>query len=253
MPSSKTLSGRLLDNQYDETRAKIKEILDDAQGLTLTSDGWTNVRGDHIVNFIIKAPDRQPFFYKSINTSGIPQTAAAIADAIGSVIDEVGANKFCAVITDNAPVMQASWKEIEKKYPNIAAYGCSAHGMNLLIKDIASIPAHSKTINEASKIIQFVNNHYLVHAKFEEKRKEAGVTRKLSTSVSTRWYTEYTSAKSLNDAKIVIKRLANENANELENIQPKPKSIKALSLMKSDEFWDRLQDLVDDLESEMEM
>lgn len=248
MPSSKTLSGRLLDKQYDETRAKIGDILKDSEGLTLTSDGWTNVRGEHIVNFIVKAPSHQPFFFKSINTSGIPQSAPAIADAIVKVVEEAGPTKFSAIVTDNAPVMQAAWKEIEKKHPSISAFGCAAHGGNLLIKDIATLPANSKTISEAAKIIQFVNNHHLVNAKFEEKRKEAGVTRKLSTSVPTRWFTEYNSAKSLNDAKIVLKRLANENTDELENIQPKAKSARALNLMKSDDFWDRLQNLVEDLE-----
>jgi Protein of unknown function (DUF 659) len=73
MPSSKVLSSRLLDKQYNETRAKIGEILCETESLTLTSDGWTNVRGHHIVNFIIKAPNRQSFFFKSINTAGISQ------------------------------------------------------------------------------------------------------------------------------------------------------------------------------------
>jgi Protein of unknown function (DUF 659) len=67
MPSSKVLSSRLLDKQCNKTRAKIGKILCETESLTLTSDGWTNVRGDHIVNFIIKAPNRQPFFFKPIN------------------------------------------------------------------------------------------------------------------------------------------------------------------------------------------
>jgi Protein of unknown function (DUF 659) len=216
--------------------------------LTLTLDGWTNVRGDHIVNFIVKAPSRPPFFFKSINTAGIPQTANAVADSICEVIEEVGAMKFSAVITDNAPVMQAAWKVIEQRHPTIAAYGCAAHGANLLIKDIAAIPENSNTISDASKIIQFVNNHHIVTAKFEEKRKEAGVTKKLSSSVPTRWYTEYTSAKTLSEAEVVLKRLAHENEKELANIQPKAKSAKALKLMKSDEFWDRLRVLLSQLE-----
>jgi spermidine/putrescine-binding protein len=116
------------------------------------------------------------------------------------------------------------------------------------IKDVIAIPLHSKTISEASKIIQFVSNHHIVNAKFEEKRKEAGVTRKLSTSVPTRWYTEYTSAKNLFEAKVVLRRLAHEDSEELEKIQPKTKSFKALSLMKCEEFWDRLESLVKDLE-----
>jgi Protein of unknown function (DUF 659) len=98
MPSSKTLSGKLLDQQYDQARMKINSILQESVNLTLTSDGWTNVRGSHIVNFIIKAPSRKPFFFKSINTSGIPQTGKEVAGAIFEVIEEIGVSKLCAVI-----------------------------------------------------------------------------------------------------------------------------------------------------------
>lgn len=114
--------------------------------MALASDGCTNVRGEHIVNFIIKTPDHQPFFLKSIDTSGVSQNAPAIADKIGKVIEEVGVQKSSAVITDNAPVMQFSWEQTEVKYPTIAAYGCAAQGVKLLIKEIVSNPKNSKTI-----------------------------------------------------------------------------------------------------------
>lgn len=63
MPSAKTLSTRLLDEKYETSSAKVREILENAENLVLTSDGWTNVRGDHIVNFIVQAPGKAPFFY----------------------------------------------------------------------------------------------------------------------------------------------------------------------------------------------
>jgi hypothetical protein len=249
-PTAKVLSGRLLQEQYDKSQKKINEILSDATELTLTSDGWTNVRGDHIVNFVIKAPNQPPFFYKSINTSetAAPQNAPAIADAICEVIEEIGVHKVSAVVTDNAPVMQAAWKIIEERHPSISAYGCAAHGANLLIKEIVQLPENAKTIKESSKMIQFINNHHIAKAKFDLKRKEAGVTRKLSTSVATRWYTEYTSAKSLNNAKVVLKRLVNEDFDILSNINPKNATMKVLNLMKSDDFWIRLDKIVNLLE-----
>lgn len=195
--------------------------LKDAQGLTLTSDGWTNLKGDHIVNFVIKAPDQKPVFYKSIDTTGISQTAAAVADAISAVIDEIGAQKIIALVTDNMNVMKAVWVEIESRYPKIAAYGCAAHGVNLLIKDILSLPQHVKTMNDSNKVIQFFNNHHIAHAKYQEKMKGAGVTHKLTSSVKTRWFTEHTSAAHLRQAKVLLTRLAHEDWEILGNIQPK--------------------------------
>lgn len=135
--------------------------------MTLTSDSWTNLRGDHIVTFVLKAPDQKPMFYKAINTTGIPQTGAAVADAISRVTDEVGADKIVSIITDNANVMQSAWKALKEKYPTMFAYGCAAHGVDLLVKDIVNLPRNTETIKDAAKIVQFINSHHMVHSKFD--------------------------------------------------------------------------------------
>jgi electron transfer flavoprotein alpha subunit len=140
--------------------------------------------------------------------------------------------------------MRAAWDLIEQRHLTISAYGCAAHGVNLVIKDIVSLPENSKTSKEASKLIAYINNHHLVHALFDDKRKEAGITRNLSTTVSTRWYSQYTSLKSLNDAKVAVKRLAHEHELELSKIAPKPNSAAVLGLIKSEEFWKRLENFI---------
>lgn len=136
MPKSRTVSGTLLNKEYSNSMAKLQKILGDCTELTLISDGWTNCRGDHIVNFLLKAPSKPSVFYKSISTVGIIQDTAGVAGAISNVIDEVGKEKIVCLVTDNAPVMVAAHQEIEGKYPNISAFGCAAHCINLLIKDI---------------------------------------------------------------------------------------------------------------------
>lgn len=136
MPKSRTLSGILIDKQYNRAFNKLKEILNDSQDLTLFSDGWTDCRGDHVVNFLVKAPSKPTIFYKSIVTSGTVQHAGNVAEAITNVVEELGAEKFASIVTDNAPVMKLAWKKIEEKHPNIKAFGCAAHCLNLLIKDI---------------------------------------------------------------------------------------------------------------------
>ncbi|KAG5678315.1 hypothetical protein PVAND_008000 [Polypedilum vanderplanki] len=170
IPCAKKLSSVLLDKQFNKCSNVLDEILENSGNLTLVSDGWTNTRGDHIVNFCIKAPEHKPFFYTSINTSGIIQNATAVANAVFEVIESLGSQKFSAFVSDNAPVMKAAWKLIEEKFPNISAYGCAPHALNLLIKDMANTPECSKTIKNAEKIIKFVKNHHIVKAKFDEKR-----------------------------------------------------------------------------------
>lgn len=244
MPSSKMLSGSLLDKSYTNEAAKLHNLLEHSTNLTLISDGWTNVNGEHIVNYSVKAPGNKPLFKSSENTSGIVQTGKAIAEAICKVLEELGPEKFSCVVTDNASVMRAAWKEIEARFPHISANGCAAHGLNLLIKDLLSAPVHEKTIQESAKVIKFVNNHHLVQAKFEIRRKEAQVQNKLSLPVATRWFSHYNSFQKLHSAKYVLSKLCDEEAQIIENINPKTTSAAVLKLVKSHEFWQRISDCI---------
>lgn len=193
MPTTKSLYGSLLDQKYDDCSDQLQRILGDSNNLNLVSDGWTNIRGDHIVNFCIKAPNQKPFFHSSINTSGICQDAHAVSHEIIAVLEKLGPEKFSSVVTDNANVMRSAWKLIETRFPHISVNGCAAHVVNLLIKDILDNPDYSKSMKEAEKIIKFVTNHHIVKVKYEEKRKSAKVPRTLSMPVVTRWYSRYTS------------------------------------------------------------
>lgn len=248
IPNAKKLSGPLLDQQYEKSLERLKIILESSENLTLVSDGWTNVRGDHIVNFCIKSSDLKPFFYTSINTSGISQNAPAVAAAIIKVLEELGAQRFNCVITDHAPVMKAAWKLIETKFPHISAFGCAAHGVNLLIKDIVNTTENSKTIKEAEKIIKFVTNHHIVKAKFEEKRIAAKVPHTLSMAVATRWLSLYNSMSDLFASKYVLIQLADEEKEILLNVNPTSTSSAVLLIIKSNSFWDHLAKLVREIE-----
>lgn len=115
IPSAKSLAGHHLDEHYSRCSRIIEKTLVESENLTLISDGWTNVRGDHIVNFCVKAPGKKAFFHSSINTAGITQNTEAVAAEIIKVLEKLGPKKFCSVITDNAPVMKAALAEIEKK------------------------------------------------------------------------------------------------------------------------------------------
>lgn len=240
MPSAKKLSGSLLDQNYASEAAKLDELLQLSRNLTLISDGWTNINGEHIVNYSVKAPGHKSLFKCSANTSGISQTGIAIADAICKVLEELGSEKFCCVVTDNASVMRTAWKEIESRFPHISANGCAAHGLNLLIKDLLDETVHEKTISESAKIIKFINNHHLVQAKFETRRKEANISHKLSLPVATRWFSHFNSLKNLNSSKYVLIKLCDEETKLIEETNPKTTSAAVVKLIKSHDFWMRV-------------
>lgn len=86
-------------------------------------------------------------FYKSINTTGIYQDTNAVTEAICEVFEEVGAANFVSFVSDNVRVLKAAHREIEIRYPHITAYGCAAHVLNLLVKDILDPHFGSEKVN----------------------------------------------------------------------------------------------------------
>lgn len=248
LPSARKLAGPLLDAQYKKCFKLLQETIETSENLILISDGWTNIRGDHIVNFCIKAPGQKPFFHSSINTSGLTQNAIAVADAICNVIEEVGADKFSCVVTDNAAVMRAAWKIIEQKYPHISAMGCAAHGVNLLIKDILDTTNFIKIIKDSEKIIKFITNHHIAKAKYDEMRKLMNVSHTLTMAVATRWFSRFTSLNDLSSSKYVLLQLIDKHEDLLQEISPKATSIAAIKLIKTNEFWESLTKVVKAIE-----
>jgi hypothetical protein len=88
------------------------------------------------MNFIIKALNCQPFFFKS-------QNSEAVANAICEVIKGVRVQELeCIIII--ALVTQHSWHLIEELYTTTASYGCEAQGIHLPIKNVNSISKNSK-------------------------------------------------------------------------------------------------------------
>ncbi|KAG5666047.1 hypothetical protein PVAND_017768, partial [Polypedilum vanderplanki] len=248
IPNRKQLSIQLLDKEYDIIQEKLQLILANNKNLSLISDGWTNISGDHIVNYCIKCPQMPTLFYKSINTSGTSQTSEEIARQISTILETLGSEKFVSVVTDNASNMRAAWNLIERSYPHISCNGCSAHMINLLIKDILELEPNNNIIKECQKIIKYVNNHDFVNAKYEEIRKELNVTQKLSKSVNTRWFSHYNSIKSLIDSKYVLIKLVDTYKNELKEINPKDNSKEVIKLIERNVFWEKATKLASVIE-----
>lgn len=110
------------------------------------------------------------------------------------VIQEVGASKIYALVTDNAANMKAAWQMIKHKYVHITAYGCVAHGLNLLAKDIAKLPSVATSISETKQIIQYFSNKHVpkhVFLNIQKERVETGRNISLKVPIETRWSTYF--------------------------------------------------------------
>ena len=63
---------------------------------------------------------------------------------------------FC---TDNAAVIQKTWRLLREEYPSLFTYGCAAHALNLLAKDICQLEWIKQMILDQATIINYFNNH----------------------------------------------------------------------------------------------
>ena len=99
-PTRHALSTQLLNAKFNRVQVKVKQIIEKADCIAIISDGWSNVCGQGIINYIISTP--QPVFYKSTDTRDNRHIGLYIADELKAVINDLGPQKVFALVTDNA-------------------------------------------------------------------------------------------------------------------------------------------------------
>ncbi|EGZ09858.1 hypothetical protein PHYSODRAFT_407546, partial [Phytophthora sojae] len=139
-PTRKDLSEWLLDRAFDEERKHVIAALKDIPLVALVSDGWSNLRRESLINFIIVAPGIRPLLWTCRVTAEAVKSGTYMAQMIGDVVDEIekeiGVVKVVSVTTDNASNMRSAWSILEQTCPGFLATGCAAHGLRLLMKDV---------------------------------------------------------------------------------------------------------------------
>jgi hypothetical protein len=215
-PSSKVVRTRLLDEAIARHDRWIKTTVDAYDRVSVVTDGWSNLNGEHLVNFVLIFGDgaQRPILYKTISTADISQTGVNVAKAIQDVLDEIGPAKVSGVVTDNAANMKAAWKILEDDNKGLICNGCAAHAFNLLIKDVCSLPTSSVLLEKTRIITNFVRSRTAVLARFKalqataQQLGETDHCRGLRTIVATRWYSQHISAERILDNKYSLVSLA---------------------------------------------
>jgi hypothetical protein len=87
---------------------------------------------------MITTADNKEYLYSLRDLSDVSHTAKVLKDEIEHVLSKIGANKFAAVVSDNASAIVGAKRQISEKYPFILNTHCIAHCVNLITKDIMS-------------------------------------------------------------------------------------------------------------------
>ncbi|KAJ8969152.1 hypothetical protein NQ314_001893 [Rhamnusium bicolor] len=121
LPTRYLLANRLLNDEYDRVQVQVEEKLRQSESLSLQCDGWSNLRNESVINFIIITPD--PLFVKTVLTKTERHTGDYLESIITDVLEAYGPEKFMAIVTDNASNLKNGTKQCTAKYPHLISYG----------------------------------------------------------------------------------------------------------------------------------
>lgn len=186
-PSRNTFVTSLLEENYSNTAAKLKSLLEEAQYITITTDSWTSLSNENYISITAHFITRDwqliscllsCFHYSERHTS------ANLYEQIQNIAREWGIiEKIVVAVTDNAfnitgAVKLSPWAHVP----------CFAHSLNLIVqealKEIRNIRAKVKAC------VEYFHRSSQANAKLlssQNRIKPDCVPLKLKNDVSTRW------------------------------------------------------------------
>jgi hypothetical protein len=143
-------------------------------------------------------PDRKQYVYSIEDYSSHSHTCDFNAEKIIRILEEVGPEKFTAVVTDAEAAMMAAKRVVTSTFPNILSIRCIAHHIQLIASDIIKIDWAKYTLQNIQKIITFFRNNYQAGSALRDDIIESLITGGyLKTTVKTRWSTAWDACESM--------------------------------------------------------
>jgi Protein of unknown function (DUF 659)/hAT family C-terminal dimerisation region len=243
LPSRKDLSGKLLKNAYMEVKKKVDGWLDRGAYGSLTTDGWSNIKNESVVNYMfVSGADNMSLFLESIETGIESHTAEFLARDISRVIEGAPPNaRIAGVVMDNTSANKAAWRILQKDYPSRFFQGCVAHALHLLVKDIFAATKANRgrevsdypenypfepllTFIAQVKVVSYFHQHHVPKALLSTALKAKNL-RMLATAGATRWGSVGEMMKTCLAAEAVLYSVA--NSREFQNQGARTAAVKA--------------------------
>ncbi|KAM0877320.1 hypothetical protein ACQ4PT_035580 [Festuca glaucescens] len=203
-PSPHELREPLLQDCVKETKLLTKKHEEawKQYGCTLMSDGWSDRRGRHLINFLVNSPEGT-YFLESIDASSECQDAHMLADLLEKRIEDVGKENVVQVVTDNGANYKAAGKLLMERIPTLYWSPCACHCLDLMLEDIGKLKAFKKPIARGRRVTTFIYRHGRILSLM---RKTTGGM-DLVRSAATRFATTFLSLKSLVKHKQALRSL----------------------------------------------
>jgi hypothetical protein len=111
LPDRKTLSTEILSDVVKDFDAMMLEkLVLDRIGITLSFDGWTNVREQELMGTVLMSSEGQPYVWKAIDVSSERSTTLEVMSKIKEMISKINELHIplLAIVTDSAPAYNAA-------------------------------------------------------------------------------------------------------------------------------------------------
>lgn len=206
LPSRKVVATKLLDEKFDNMQTSLESNLEKSSNMHLQCDGWSNIRNEAIINFIITTPE--PVFVKYLDTKENRHTAEYLCQEIIQVLEKYGVLKFLCLIGDNAANVQKAFSLVNEKYPHLIPLGCLAHSLHLLCADILKTESIRKFMSNVIEMIKKIKGIQVLNAMFSSICKEKNCAASLKLPAVTRWGSALLCLASMKKLKIPLQQLA---------------------------------------------
>ena len=114
LSNSKQLGSTLLGSCHAELLAKVDKRLSDST-MCLTTDGWTNIKNDSVINYMAVSPSYS-LFLESVSNGHQAHDYQFIAGDIARVICRHDKTSFAGSVTDHTSTIKKAWKVLREKF-----------------------------------------------------------------------------------------------------------------------------------------
>ncbi|PKU77311.1 hypothetical protein MA16_Dca016878 [Dendrobium catenatum] len=202
-------------------------------GYTLMTDGWTDSRSRTLINFLIYCP-RGVAFLKSVDASDITKDATTLCSLFAEVVEWVGPESVVQIVTDNAANYKKAGQLLHERFNNIYWSPYAAHCMNLILKDIGSMPLIEDLAKKASKLTFFCYNHIFILAWLKKRPGWKEIVR----PGATRFPTTFITLKSVHEHHHDLQALITSKFFVDSKISKTSKGKEVVSIILDLKFWD---------------
>ncbi|RLN12895.1 hypothetical protein C2845_PM09G14480 [Panicum miliaceum] len=201
------------------------------------SDGWTDRRGHHLINFLVNSPEGT-FFLESVDASSEVHNQVMLADLLEKKIMDIGVDKVVQVVTDNGANYKPAGKLLMERFPTLYWTPCTAHCLDLMLEDVAKLKEFKKPISRARHVTTFIYRHGRLLSAMREKTNGRDLVR----PGATRFATTFLTLQSLYKHKDALRFLFTSKEWTGCKLAKTEAGKKVYDILLSWEFWNSVED-----------